>query len=73
MTDFESKALGDLSVLKMQMEQLIGGMQPGRLSNLEDRVERHELYLQRSRGVVAAIGVLVTLLNVAFDVWRHGH
>jgi hypothetical protein len=73
MTEFESRVLGELSVLKMQMEQLMGGMQPGRLTSLEQKVERHELYVQRSKGVAGAFGVVLTLINVAIDVWRHGH
>ncbi len=67
---FERQVLADLSVLKVQMESVIGGMQPGRLHMLEQRVERHELYLQRTRGFAAALGVLVTLVNLAIDLFR---
>ena len=38
MTDFEGQVLQQLSVLKMQMEQLLGNGQPGRLRELELRV-----------------------------------
>jgi hypothetical protein len=70
MTEFESSVLGDLSVLKVQMEQVIGGMQPGRLATLEQKVDRHEVYMQRSRGFAGAFGLLLTLVNIAFDYWR---
>jgi len=70
MTDFETRVLSELTVLKLQMEQLMGGMQPGRLANLEQRVELHELYLQRSRGFAGAFAVLLTLVYVAIDYLR---
>jgi hypothetical protein len=37
MTDFECQVLQELSVLKVQMEQLLGNGQPGRLHRLEGR------------------------------------
>jgi hypothetical protein len=70
MTDFESRVLSDLCVLKSQMESVVGGIQPGRLTALERRVERHELCLQRTKGFIAAFGLLLTLINVAVDFWR---
>ena len=71
MNNFEERVIGDLSVLKVQMESVVGGMQPGRLAELELRVQRHEVYVQRTRGFAAALGVIITLLNVAIDLWRH--
>jgi len=47
MTDFESAVLQELSVLKAQMEQLMGIGQPGRLHQLEMRVESHERSVQQ--------------------------
>jgi len=70
MTNFETRVLGDLSVLKMQMEQVVGGMQPGRLADLERKVEQHERYVQRSKGIAGAFGVFLTLIKVALDYWR---
>ena len=67
---FERQVLSDLAVLKVQMEQVVGGTQPGRLHTLEQRVERHELYLQRTRGFAAAMGVLVTVINILIDLIR---
>ena len=40
MTEFEGQVLADLSVLKSQMSQLMGIGQPGRIIQLEKRVER---------------------------------
>ncbi len=71
MTEFEGRVLADLSVLKSQMEQLIGIGQPGRLTQLEERVERHERSVQRMKGVMGAAGGLLTVLHVAVDVFRH--
>ena len=41
MSDFEGQVLQELSVLKVQMQQLLGIGQPGRLHQLEGRVEEH--------------------------------
>jgi hypothetical protein len=71
MNEFQSQVLADLCVLKVQVESVIGGMQPGRLAQLERRVERHEVYLQRTRGLFGAFGVLLTLINIAVDYLRH--
>lgn len=61
MTDFESTVLQELSVLKAQMEQLMGIGQPGRLHQLERRVESHERSVQRLKGLAGAFGGLLTL------------
>lgn len=70
MTEFEGQVLGDLRVLKSQMDQLIGIGQPGRLTQIEERVERHERSVQRLRGFTAAVGALVTLAHLAIDFLR---
>jgi hypothetical protein len=67
MTDFEGQVLGDLQVLKAQMEQIMGIGQPGRLHNLEDRLNETETAIQKMRGVVAAFGAVVTMLHVAIS------
>ena len=56
MTEFEGQVLADLSVLKNQMNQLLGIGQPGRLTQLEERVEQHERSVQRIKGLVGAVG-----------------
>jgi hypothetical protein len=68
MTEFEGQVLADLSVLKSQMKQLTG--QPGRLSQLEERVERHERSVQRMKGFVGAAGGLLTAFHLVVDYLR---
>lgn len=64
MTDFESQALADLSVLKSQMQQLMGIGQPGRIHQLEARVQRHEQTVQRMKGLAAAFASLLTIVHL---------
>ena len=70
MTEFEGQVLADLSVVKNQMNQLLGIGQPGRLTQLEERVEQHERSVQRIKGFVAAAGGVLTALHVAIDYFR---
>ena len=70
MTEFEGQVLGDLRVLKAQMEQILGIGQVGRLTQIEERVERHERSVQRVKGFTAAVGAVVTLAHVAIDFLR---
>jgi len=67
MTDFEGQVLSDLSVLKSQMEQVLGNGQPGRLAQLEGRMQEHEKIVQRLKGMAAAFGALLTIAHVAID------
>jgi hypothetical protein len=64
MTDFESQVLQELSVLKVQMEQLLGIGQPGRLQQLEGRVDEHERSVQRLKGAGVVFGGILTMLHV---------
>lgn len=70
MTDFESRVLSDLAELKSQMRALLGIGQPGRLTELENNVARHDRWIQRASGVGAIVGVLLVLLHVAVDYFR---
>ena len=70
MTDFEGQVLADLSVLKNQMQGLLGVGQPGRLAQLEERVERHERSVQRMKGFAGAVGGLLTVFHLAIDYLR---
>jgi hypothetical protein len=70
MTEFEGQVLADLSVLKSQMKQLLGIGQPGRLTQLEERVERHEQSVQRIKGLAGAMGGLLTMVHLAIDYFR---
>jgi len=73
MTDFEGQVLGDLQVLKAQMEQVMGIGQPGRLHDLEHRLNETETAIQKMRGVVAAFGAVVTMLHVAISYLSGKH
>ena len=70
MTEFEGQVLADLSVLKAQMRQVMGIGEPGRLHQLESRVERHERSVQRLKGVAGAAGGALTLVHLALDYFR---
>ena len=71
MTEFEGQVLADLSVLKSQMGQLMGSGQPGRLAQIEERVEHHERSVQRMKGLAGAAGAVLTVVHLAIDYfWR---
>jgi len=67
MTDFEAQVLADLCVLKTQMKEIVGNGQPGRLAQLETRIQAHEQAVQRLKGIAAALGGLLTFAHVAID------
>jgi hypothetical protein len=73
MTDFEAKVLNDLSVLKTQMEQLMGIGQPGRLHHMEERVSRNEQGVQRMKGMMAAFGTGLTMVHLAISYFGGKH
>ncbi len=71
-SDFEAQVLSDLCVLKSQMTGLVGDGNSGKMSDLEKRVERHEINLQRAKGFMAAMSVLFAVLEAALEaVHRH--
>jgi hypothetical protein len=67
MTDFEAQMLADMSVLKSQMQELLGIGQPGRLSKLEGRMQDHEKTVQRMKGMAGAFGGMLTVAHFAID------
>jgi hypothetical protein len=67
MTEFEKAVLSDLSILKTEMKLLLGNGQPGRVAQLEARVDHHEKLVQRMSGMGALIGVVITLVHLAID------
>jgi hypothetical protein len=69
-TEYEGQILAELSVLKSQMRQLLGMGQPGRLAQLEERVERHEHAVQRLKGLAGAFGGMLTIIHLAIDYMR---
>ena len=70
MTEFEGQVLADLRVLKSQMEHLLGIGQPGRLTQLEDRVEQHDRSVQRMKGLLGAGGAVLSVFHLAIDYFR---
>ena len=70
MTEFEKQVLEDLTELKTEMRSLVGNGQPGRLQRLEERVARHETFVQRAGGVGVALAALLTLVHLAIDYLR---
>jgi hypothetical protein len=70
MTEFEGQVLADLCVLRNQMESLLGIGQPGRLTQLEERVEKHERSVQRVKGFVGAMSGVITIFHLAIDYLR---
>lgn len=69
MNEFEAQVLSDLSVLKTQMNGLMGDGNGGRLAELERRVDSHERSWQRAKGFLAAASVLYAVMEVALETW----
>lgn len=73
MTDFEQRVLEDLSALKVQMHQVMGVGQPGRLHQLEQRVDCHERDVQRVKGMSSAFGGALGLLQLILFLLKSKH
>jgi hypothetical protein len=67
MNEFEAQVLSDLSVLKTQMRNLTGDGNGGRIAEIERRMERHEQNWQRAKGFLAAVSVLLAVIEVAVE------
>jgi hypothetical protein len=72
MNEFEAQVLSDLSVVKTQINNLMGDGNGGRIAELERRMERHEQNWQRAKGFLAAVSVLFAVIEVAVETW-HRH
>lgn len=70
LTDFEQKVLSDLAELKADMRWIIGNGNPGKIQEIEERVDRHEAYLQRFTGVATAVAAILTFIHIAIDFLR---
>jgi len=70
MNEFEAQVLSDLSVLKTQMTGLVGDGNSGRIAELERRIEGHEQNLQRAKGFMAAMSVLMAVVEVVIEALR---
>jgi hypothetical protein len=73
MTDFEAQVLGDLNVLKSQIQQILGIGQPGRLHGLEERVSSSEEAVQKLKGGVTAFGAVLTIVQLAISYFGAKH
>jgi len=71
MNEFEAQVLSDLSVLKTQMTSLMGDGNGGRITELEQRMDRHEQNWQRAKGFLAAVSVVFAVIEVAVEALRH--
>jgi hypothetical protein len=73
LTDFEQKVLSDLAELKANMRWVIGNGNQGKIQEIEERVERHEAYLQRFTGVATAVASILTFFHLAIDYLLYRH
>jgi hypothetical protein len=73
LTDFEQKVLSDLAELKANMRWVIGNGNQGKIQEIEERVERHEAYLQRFTGVATAVASILTFFHLAIDYMLYKH
>jgi hypothetical protein len=73
MTDFETRVLGDLEVVKSQMQQIMGIGQPGRLHEIEGRLVSTERAMQRMKGVVAALGPVLAIAHIVIGYLTGKH
>ncbi len=55
------------------MHSLVGDGNAGRIKQLEDKVERHEAFVQRAGGLGVAIAAIVTMIHLAIDYMRVHH
>lgn len=70
MTEFEGQVLADLSVLKNQMNMLLGDGTSGRIATIEGRVDQHEKSFQRAKGFAVAMGAIFTLIQCVVELLR---
>jgi hypothetical protein len=71
MSDFEQKVLSDLAEVKAHMRWLVGNGNEGKIQELEERVDRHEAFLQRFTGIATAVACLLTVVHFAIDLLKY--
>ena len=72
MDSFEEKVLSDLAELKAHMRWVVGNGNQGKIQEIEERLQRHETYLQRLMGVGSAVAGAVTVMNLVLG-WLRVH
>jgi hypothetical protein len=55
------------------MRWVIGNGNQGKIQEIEERVERHEAYLQRFTGVATAVASILTFFHLAIDYMLYKH
>jgi hypothetical protein len=73
MTSFEERVLRDLGELKTHMRWIVGNGNEGKMQELESRIQKHEVALQRAAGLGVAAGILMTIVHLALDSLRVIH
>ena len=73
MTQFEERVLCDLSEMKAHMRWIVGNGNEGKMQEIETRIQKNEAQMQRLAGVGAALGGLLTVLNLALNGLRMIH
>lgn len=63
-SEFERQVLADLVELKALVRTLVGNGQPGRVRLIEERLEQHEAFMQRSKTVAIAMLPLLGILHL---------
>ena len=53
------------------MRWVVGNGNEGKIQEIEERVDRHEAYLQRFTGIAAALASVLTLFHIAIDYLRY--
>jgi hypothetical protein len=71
MSDFEQRVLSDLAEVKAHMRWLVGNGNEGKVQELQERVDRHEAFLQRFTGIATAVACLLTFVHFAIDFLRY--
>jgi hypothetical protein len=68
------EALQGEGTLAIEEIRDVGLGQPGRMTQVEDRLLGHEQALQRMKGMMGAFGGLLTAVHLAIDYFlgRHG-
>jgi hypothetical protein len=64
------KAIFKLDEVKAHMRWLVGNGNEGKIQELEERVDRHEAFLQRFTGIATAVACLLTVVHFAIDYLR---
>lgn len=77
MSEFEERVLAELAEVKSSLAEvrahlrwLLGNGNPGLIAQLEERVARHEAYVQKAAGVGTVLAVLLTIAHLAMDYLR---